>query len=168
MLTTVLLAVSCVKVLSVLPCLDRFQGYCNIALRMTGFFTSLLQVWRGGWWNWRAGRYTQVPGRGSSPVYRVCDIFSLSSCTRLAKSPIITLHEGSRNHSFHKAMCVLTHPCLLLTHLSSTIARTWSLWIGSLRKHDDEDVWVRDFIVLINQNELLNDFVLLVYYSACP
>lgn len=27
-----------------------------------GFFTSL-QVWRGCWWNWRAGRYTQVPGR---------------------------------------------------------------------------------------------------------
>lgn len=53
----------------------NLEGYiCCILVPMTGFFT-LLQVWRGCWWNWRAGRYTQVPGR--SPHNN--DFFCLSN-----------------------------------------------------------------------------------------
>lgn len=41
---------------------EAFLGdSCCELLMMTRFFTSL-QVWRGCWWNWRAERYTQVPG----------------------------------------------------------------------------------------------------------
>lgn len=61
----------------------NFGGSCCELVIMTGFFTSL-QVWRGCWWNWRAGRYTQVPGR--SPLNN--DFFYLSVRLPLATQPL--------------------------------------------------------------------------------
>lgn len=61
---------------------------------MTGFFTSL-QVWRGCWWNWRAGRYTQVPG--CSP--HINDFFYLSVRLLFWQLNLSNLSTATRPHA---------------------------------------------------------------------